>query len=254
LRRAITAQPEEQRRLLDAMAVCALEGFWFPLTVAIAGLTEAKGRDARNRLVDASLLRMLDRARKRFQLHALLREELRNLAPLEELQAAHAVALERLFGDWERHWRECRECLAEIIPVVQHLWENRESSRAARLTYLGARTGKRIGELETALRILQQQEALCLELGDKDGLWTSYGNQALILKAWGRLEEAFELHQKVGALSLRNLSRRRPRTASGTGSSSHRSMSALTTIAMGRRSLAPQIQAARRDVFQQFQL
>ncbi len=42
----------------------------------IAGLTEAEGREARNKLVDASLLRMLDRDRQRFQLHALLREEL----------------------------------------------------------------------------------------------------------------------------------------------------------------------------------
>ena len=45
----------------------------------IAGLTEAEGRAARNRLVDASLLRMLDRDRQRFQLHALLREELQAL-------------------------------------------------------------------------------------------------------------------------------------------------------------------------------
>jgi hypothetical protein len=31
LRRAITARPEQQRRLLNAMALCALEGFWLPL-------------------------------------------------------------------------------------------------------------------------------------------------------------------------------------------------------------------------------
>ena len=65
----------------------------------IAGLTEAEGRVARSKLVDASLLRMLDRDRQRFQLHALLREELRNLAPLGELQAAHAAAMERLLEE-----------------------------------------------------------------------------------------------------------------------------------------------------------
>jgi tetratricopeptide (TPR) repeat protein len=202
LRRAITARPEQQRRLLNAMAVCALEGFWLPLTVEIAGLTEAEGRDARNRLVDASLLRMLDRDRQRFQLHALLREELRNLASLEELQAAHAAVLEKLFADWERRWRECRECLPEVIPAVQHLWEKSESSRAAMLTYLGFQTGRRIGELEIALRIVQHEEALCLELGNKQGLAWSYGNQALILQAWGRLEEAMALFKKKEALCL----------------------------------------------------
>jgi hypothetical protein len=105
------------------MAVCANDGFRLPLTAEIAGLTKEQGGDARNSLVDASLLRMLDRDRQRFQLHALLREELRNLAPLGELQAAHAAALERWFSDWEGRWRECRECLPEVIPAVQHLWE-----------------------------------------------------------------------------------------------------------------------------------
>jgi hypothetical protein len=66
---------------------------------------------------------------------------------------------------------------------VQHLREKSESSRAAWLTYLGFETGKRIGELEIGLRIVQWEEALCLELGNKDGLQCSYGSQALILKA-----------------------------------------------------------------------
>ena len=85
--------------------------------------------------------------------------------------------MERLFADWEQRWRECRECLPELIPAVQHLWERNESSRAAWLTYRGFRTGERTGELEIALRILQQDEALCLESSDKDSL--SYGNQAV---------------------------------------------------------------------------
>jgi hypothetical protein len=110
--------------------------------------------------------------------------------------------LERVFADWERRWRECRECLPEVIPSVQHLWENSESSRAALLTYRGFATGRRIGELEIALRILQHGEVLCLELGDKDGLRRSYANQAVILQAWGRLEEAMALHKKQEVLCL----------------------------------------------------
>jgi hypothetical protein len=71
------------------------------------------------------------------------------------------------------------------------------------LTYLGSATGRRIGELEIALRIVQQAETLCLELGNKDGLQRSYGNQAVILRAWGRLEEAMALHKKQEALCLK---------------------------------------------------
>jgi tetratricopeptide (TPR) repeat protein len=196
LRRAIAARPQAQRRLLFAMAVCTLEGFWFPLAVEIAGLGEAEGRDARNRLVYASLLRVLDRDRQRFQLHALLREELRNLAPLGELQAAHAEALESLYSDWERRWCECRECLPEVIPAVQYL------HRVVRLSSLGSEIACRIGELEIALRIIEQAEALCLEFGDKNGLQGCYGNRAIILEAWGRLEEAMALHKKEEALCL----------------------------------------------------
>jgi predicted ATPase len=117
-------------------------------------------------------------------------------------RSAHAVVLERLFADWERRWRECRECLPEVIPAVQHLWDKNENSRAATLTYWGCATAWRIGELEMALRILQQEEALCLELGNKDSLQRSYSNQALILKGWGRLEKAFEVLKKQEALCL----------------------------------------------------
>jgi tetratricopeptide (TPR) repeat protein len=202
LLRAISARPERERQLLYAMAICSPEGFWLPLTVQIAGLSEAEGREARNRLVDASLVRLLDRDRQRFQLHSLLRQELRNLAPVGDLQAAHARVLEGLFRHWEGRWRECRECLMEVIPAVQHLWQKNEGSRAAWLTDRGFEAAWRIGELEIALRIVQQEEALCLELGNKEGLQASYGNQGLILRAWGRLEEAMALHKKKEALCL----------------------------------------------------
>jgi tetratricopeptide (TPR) repeat protein len=202
LRRAIAGRSERERRLLYAMAICSPEGFWLPLAVQVSGLSEVEGRDARNRLVDASLLRMLDRDRQRFQLHGLLREQLRNLAPVRELQAAHAAVLERLFTDWERRWGECRECLPEVIQAVQHLWEKSDSSRAAGLTDRSFKTGRRIGELEIALRIIQQEETLCLELGDRDGLQRSYGGQAVILRGWGRLQEAMALHEKQEALCL----------------------------------------------------
>ena len=47
---------------------------------------------------------------------------------------------------------------------------------------------------------MRHEEAHHEELGNKDGLQVSYGNQALILKAWGQLDEAMELHKKEEAL------------------------------------------------------
>jgi hypothetical protein len=58
------------------------------------------------------------------------------------------------------------------------------------------------GRLEEAMALQKKQEALCRELGNKDGLQASYGNQALIVKAWGWLEEALELHKKKEALCI----------------------------------------------------
>ena len=48
----------------------------------------------------------------------------------------------------------------------------------------------------------KKEEAICLELGNKDCLQISYGNQALILQDWGRLEEALALHKKEEAICL----------------------------------------------------
>jgi tetratricopeptide (TPR) repeat protein len=54
--------------------------------------------------------------------------------------------------------------------------------------------------LEDAMVLYKKQEAICEELGNRDGLQISYGNQALILQAWGRLEEALALHKKEEAI------------------------------------------------------
>ena len=48
----------------------------------------------------------------------------------------------------------------------------------------------------------KKEEAICLELGNKDALQACYGDQALILKAWGKLDDAMELHKKQEAICL----------------------------------------------------
>ena len=53
------------------------------------------------------------------------------------------------------------------------------------------------------MSLYKKQEALCEELGNKNGLQRSYGNQAVILKAWGKLDDAMELLKKKEALCLK---------------------------------------------------
>jgi len=59
------------------------------------------------------------------------------------------------------------------------------------------------GELDEALRLQQEQEAICRRLGDPRGLSASLGNQALIFKARGELDEAMRLHKEEEAICRR---------------------------------------------------
>jgi hypothetical protein len=54
----------------------------------------------------------------------------------------------------------------------------------------------------------EKAESICLELGAQADLQRSYGNQASILQAWGRLDDALTLLKKKEAicLELRNMS------------------------------------------------
>src|SRR5271157_1957835 len=207
-RTAIESQPEREQRLLAACGMCVQEGFWLPLAAEIAALSEDKAGDAADWLVHSSLLRVIDRERRRFQLHSLLREQVRARQGgdgVGKLQEYHAAALEKLFKDWETRWQECRECLEEVIPAAQLLWNRGESDRYWQLSLLGYETGRRIGELDVALRIMKQEETLWMGRHDHEAkidLQACYGNQALILQAWGRLEEALALHKKEEAICL----------------------------------------------------
>src|SRR5208337_2850416 len=203
--------PEREQKLLAAAAVCVQEGFWLPLAAEIAGLSEEDAEDAADRLVHSSLLWVSRTTedggeRRRFNLHALLREQMRAEQKgdgIVKLQERHAGALEKLFKDWETRWRECRECLEEVMPAAKLVWLRGETSRTDWLIYWGYALGRRIGELDAALRILKQEESFWAGRDDreaKDALQRSYGNQAGILQAWGRLEEALALHKKEEAI------------------------------------------------------
>ena len=109
-----------------------------------------------------------------------------------------------MFKDWETRWRDCRECLEEIEPAARFFWDRGDTYRQSWMTYYGYALGKRSGELDAALRILRQEESFWSRpdnVGAKNALQRSYGNQALILKAWGQLDEAMALHKKEEAIA-----------------------------------------------------
>ncbi|MCW5980010.1 MAG: hypothetical protein KIT09_18150 [Bryobacteraceae bacterium] len=239
---AASAHKPEARRLLNAVALCLPEGVWLPFAAELAGLEGDAVWEHVEALVDASLLRTIDRDEQLYGMHMVLRDVL--AAETAKLEEARVKALERMFGEWNSdrsRWRDCARVLAETEPAVEWL-ARAGDSRFPRLSWrafeFGRLTGQLVianrlierrqafyerkgdrhglqasygnqalilqdwGKLEEAMALHQKQEALCHELGNKDGLQASYGNQALILQAWGKLEEAMALHKKEEALCL----------------------------------------------------
>lgn len=61
---------------------------------------------------------------------------------------------------------------------------------------------RRWGKPEEAMVLLEKVEVICQERNDRTGLARTYRNQSLILQDWGRLEEAMALLQKDEAICL----------------------------------------------------
>ena len=49
----------------------------------------------------------------------------------------------------------------------------------------------------------KEEEAICLELGNQESLQESYGYQAIILRSWGRLDDAMALHKRQEDICLK---------------------------------------------------
>jgi TIR domain/NB-ARC domain len=146
-RRAIDSQCESEQRLLAACAVCVQEGFWLPLAVEIAGLSEDEAEGSANQLVHASLLHVVDRGRRRFNLHFLMREQVRAQQGgevLALLMERHAAALENIFAGWQTRWQDCRDCVEEFFHAAIYLSDRGEQSRLSNLIKFGFESGIRI--------------------------------------------------------------------------------------------------------------
>jgi tetratricopeptide (TPR) repeat protein len=237
---AIAAVAPAAKTLLDAMAACALGGFRLSLAASVAEMEGAAALAAINELASRSLVEELDRTDRRYRLHALVRESADGAA----FGKRHAEAVRKQFRNWEKDWRTCEEDLPEF--QVAFDWglgryaEAEAGNLLGDLAYSGFRLTERVGRptdafeicerrvraaearndrarvqawlgnqalilqawgrLEEAMALHKQEEAICRDLGNRAGLQASLGNQALILKAWGRLEEAMALLKQKEAI------------------------------------------------------
>lgn len=74
--------------------------------------------------------------------------------------------------------------------------------RAEWLAHYGYELSRRIGRLAEAFEICERMSNTAAKRNDDSWLQAWYGHQALILRAWGRIEEAFALLKKKEAPCL----------------------------------------------------
>ena len=196
LQTALDALDSEAELLLCAMAVCAEEGFRFEWPLQVSELPEARAETALQTLLDRSLLRELDRDAERYQLHTLVRQVAQKRPPTTPLPPRHAEFAEQQFAEKLTNWRTLLDDLPEARQAI--LWgvDEKKEYPTFLLGYYGYELCRRTGRLQEALEFMQDYQQFSDQLDDRDRLQRSYGNQALILKAWGKLDEAMELHKK----------------------------------------------------------
>jgi len=240
---AVQALPESPRQMLTAMAACAPEGFSLSLAAQIAAFEEETAAlDALQQLVARSLTEELSRPDRRYRLHTLVR----GTACSPDLAPRHAEAVYSRFADWEANWRQCEKDLPDFELALIWALENHSNTAKnfdfADLGYCGYSLTRRIGRtaeafdickrmacfadeqkddadrqawlgnqslilkdwgrLDEALSLLRKQQEICLALGNQNSLQNCYGNQAVILQSWGRLDEALAVHKKQEEICL----------------------------------------------------
>ena len=202
LREAVTALSPTAQTLLAAMAVCAPEGFRLALAAEVAELDEASSLDALQEIHSRSLVEELDRDERRYRLHALVRE---GAGPGDALRRRQFESLRNQFKDWERNWSQCEKDLANWRVAFAWLLGQPKSdeiwSFTNDLANIGYRLTHRLGRLPEALEICERM--VCeTESYNAAAVWEWYSNQAVILHAWARFEEAMALHKKQEAIHL----------------------------------------------------
>jgi tetratricopeptide (TPR) repeat protein len=199
---AIQALDEAPRHLLKAMAACAPEGFALSLAAEIAGFDETKALDSLQQLVARSLAEEISRTGRRYRLHALVREA----ADGKPLARQHFDAVHKRFENWETNWRQCVQDLPDFQLAFTWALSNSDGPlKDGPLAWLALccySLTARVGRPAEALEICERMAHLYEKRNKNGNLQTWLGNQALILKAWGRLDEALALHKKEEEICL----------------------------------------------------
>jgi len=85
------------------------------------------------------------------------------------------------------------------IQAYQHVLDNPNTIQLSTLYWLSI-VFMVSGYLNEAMALHKEEESICRQLGNLNGLQISLGNQALILMNWGKLDEAMALHKETESI------------------------------------------------------
>jgi len=203
IQQAMQALEEAPRHLLSAMAACAPEGFALSLAAEIAGFDETAALNALQPLVARSLAEELNRNDRRYRIHALVRET----ADAQPLAARHADIVDKRFAHWEANWRQCEQDLPDFQLAFTRALTDAADNTASHFPFASLYTHgylltSRIGRPAEAFDLCERLARLSAKRNDSVNLHVCYGNMALILQEWGRLEEAMALQKEKEKICL----------------------------------------------------
>jgi tetratricopeptide (TPR) repeat protein len=218
------------------MAVCAPEGFRVSLAAEIVAVDEPASLDALNELHSRSLVEELDRSSRRYRIHALVRETAGAANVLRARHAeVIRKEFENWESDWrkcesdmadwqtaftwllgqsdESAWSDVKGFAStgfaltdrvgrmpeacEICVRMSKEADKRKDPGRLQIWYGNqALVLQTWGQFEETLELLKKQEAICIELAERESLQRSYCNQATTLWMMGRLEDAMALYRK----------------------------------------------------------
>src|SRR5271154_1516160 len=202
LREAVAALSPPAQTLLAAMAVCAAAGFRLPLAAPICELDREPSSAAVKEVFALNLAELLDRDVQRYRLPALVREA---AGANDALHRKHSEVMRDEFKNWETEWRTCEADVADGRAAVAWLLSQPEDEAwqtANEMAYRGYLLADRLGRLSEAYEMCERMSKEADKRKDSGRLGVWYGCQGIILRAWGRLEEAMALHQKEEAICL----------------------------------------------------
>ena len=199
IKEVIEALPSEARRLLIAMSACAAAGFRLALAAALINMNDCDALDAVFQLASRSLVEEINREQRRYRIHSLVRAATADGG--SELAEEHAKAVNRQFKNWETDWQRCEEDLPDFKAAVGWGLANK-ASFVESLAYCGYSLTERIGRLAEAFGICELMGQKTEPQNESVSGQGWFGNQALILIAWSRLDEALALLKKEESLCL----------------------------------------------------